>query len=82
VDRLFLEIVTEGKIAQHFKKRMMAGGIADIVEIIMLAASTDAFLAGRRRRKFALFGTGKNILERHHTGIDEHQWWIIVRNER
>ena len=49
VDRLLLEIVPERKIAEHFEKRMMPCGIADIVQIIVLAAGPHALLAGGRR---------------------------------
>ena len=44
VNGLFLEIITEGKITQHLKKRVMARRIADIVEVIMLPAGAHAFL--------------------------------------
>ncbi len=44
VDGLFLEIVTKGKIAQHFEKRVVAGGVANIFKVIVLAAGTNAFL--------------------------------------
>ena len=43
----FLEIIAEGKIAQHFEKSVVARGVADIVEIIVLAAGAHAFLRGR-----------------------------------
>lgn len=33
--------------------------------------------AGRGR-----LGTGKDVLERHHTGIDEEQGGIVLRDER
>ncbi len=45
-DGFFLEIIAEGKIAEHFEKGMMAGGDADIFQIVMFAAGADAFLAG------------------------------------
>src|SRR5262249_6444870 len=38
LDRLLLEVVAEGEIAEHLEECMMAGGIADIVEIVVLAA--------------------------------------------
>ena len=44
VDRLFLEVIAEREIAEHFEEGVMARSIADIVEIIVLAASADAFL--------------------------------------
>jgi hypothetical protein len=34
-DRLFLEIVAEGEISQHFKERVVPRRIADIVEVVM-----------------------------------------------
>ena len=54
-DRLLLEIIAERKIAEHFKECVMPRGIADIVEIIMLAASAHAFLAGDCARNSAAF---------------------------
>jgi len=71
-DRLFLEIVAKGEIAQHLEEGMMPCGIADIVEIIVLAAGADAFLARRRRGIAALLDAGEDILERDHARIDEH----------
>ena len=59
VDRLLLEIVAEGEIPEHFEKRVMARGIADIIQIIMLAAGANAFLAGSSRRIRAFFCTGE-----------------------
>ena len=43
-NRFFLEIVSKRKITQHFKKCMMASGIANIIKIIVLAACANAFL--------------------------------------
>ena len=82
VDCLFLEIVSEGKIAQHLEKRMVTGGIADIVEIVMLASGPNAFLTRRGCRVGTFFGPGEDILERHHPRVDEHQRRIIIGNER
>lgn len=42
-DRLFLEIVAEREIAQHFKEGMVPRSIADIVEIVMLAPARTHF---------------------------------------
>src|SRR3546814_1004910 len=40
-DRLFLEIVAEAEIAQHFEESMVARRVADIVEVVMLAPGAD-----------------------------------------
>ena len=80
-DRLFLEIIAERKIAEHFKKCVMPRSIADIVEVIMLAARPHTFLAGSRTRNSAVFKAGKHIFERHHPGVDEHQCRVIIRHQ-
>ena len=59
------EIVAKREIAEHFKKCVMAGSIAHIIKIIMLAASADAFLRGGGARVGAFFGSGKYVLELH-----------------
>ena len=82
LDRAFLEIIAEQEIAEHLEEGVVARGIADIVEVIMLAASADAFLRARRGRIGPRFEAGEDILERHHARIDEHQRRIIVRNKR
>ena len=43
-DRVVLEIVAERKVAEHFEERVVARRIADIVEIVVLAARPHAFL--------------------------------------
>jgi hypothetical protein len=42
----FLEIVAEGEIAEHLEEGVVARGVADIVEIVVLAAGAHAFLRG------------------------------------
>ena len=43
-NRLFLKIIAEREVAEHFKKRMVAHIVADAVQIIVLAACAYAFL--------------------------------------
>src|SRR5262249_18902978 len=69
LDRAFLEIVAEREIAEHLEKGVMARGIADIVEIVVLAAGADAFLRGDRARIGSLFEAGEDVLELHHPRI-------------
>ena len=44
-NRLLFEIIAEREVAEHFKECVVARRVADIVQIIMLAARTHAFLA-------------------------------------
>ena len=61
---------------------MVARRVADIVEIIMLAAGAHAFLSRGGTPIGALFHAGEDVLELHHAGIGEHQRRIVTRNER
>ena len=47
MDRLALEVVPEAEVAQHLEKRMVPCGIADILEIVVLAPGPEAALTGR-----------------------------------
>ena len=81
-NRLGLEIVAKAEIPQHLKERMVARRVADIVEIIVLAARAHAFLCRGRAGVIARFHPGKAILELHHAGICEHQRRVIARHQR
>jgi hypothetical protein len=50
LDRAFLEIVAEREIAEHLEEGVVPRGIADIVEVIVLAAGAHAFLRGNGAR--------------------------------
>ncbi len=81
-DCLFLEIIAEAEIAQHLEEGMVARGIADIVEIVVLAARAHAFLAGGGAHIVASFHPGEAVLELHHARIGEHQRRIVARHQR
>ena len=81
-DRPFLEIVAEGEIAEHLEKGVVARGVADIVEVVVLAAGAHALLRGRGARIGALLEPGEDVLELHHAGIGEHQRRIVARHQR
>src|SRR5262249_30661352 len=82
LDGAFLEIISKREITQHFEKGVMARRIADIVEIVVLAACAHAFLRTDRAREWEPLKAGKHVLELHHAGIGEHQGRIIARHER
>ena len=79
---LLLEIVAEGEIAEHLEEGVVARGIADIVEIVVLAAGAHAFLRRHRALDRALLQPGEDVLELHHAGIGEHQRRVVARHER
>src|SRR6266516_2933171 len=60
LDGAVLEIVAEREIAEHLEKGVMPRGVADIVEIIVLAAGAHAFLRGGGARIAPLLDSGKD----------------------
>ena len=81
LNRLRLEVIAEGEIAQHFKKSMMPGGIADILQIVMLATGAHRFLGRGGALVGPMFGAGKDVFELHHARIGEHQSRIVTRHQ-
>ncbi len=77
MDGLVLEIVTEREVAEHFKIGAVAGGVADVLNI----AGTDALLAGGHAVARGLLLAGEERLHRCHTGVDEQQRSVVLRNQ-
>ena len=74
-DGFLLEIIPEGPVPQHFKKRMVVGIITHILQVVVLAAGADALLgvrgAGGRPRRSPYPQEIRNKLV--HAGISEQQ---------
>ena len=77
-DRLVLEIVAKGEVAQHFKIGAVTGSFADILNI----AGTNALLAGADTVTGRLDLTLEIGLHRCHTGVDQQQGLVILRDQR
>ncbi len=76
-DHFLFEVIAEREVPQHFKIRMVAGSTAHVLDI----PGTYTFLAGgdAGRRRFDL--TGEIRLEGRHTGTDQKQRRIIMRDQ-
>ncbi|MHC2377648.1 hypothetical protein ACVIHA_002023 [Bradyrhizobium liaoningense] len=81
LDRALLEIVAEREIAEHLEEGEMARGVADIVEVVVLAAGAHAFLRGGGALIGPLLHAGEDVLELHHAGIGEHQRRVVARHQ-
>ncbi len=81
-DRILLEIVAEGEVAEHLEERVVARGIADVVEVVVLAPGANAFLRGDGARVGTLFDAGEDVLELDHAGVGEHEGRVVARHER
>jgi len=81
-DRVVFKIIAERKIAQHFEKGVVTGGIADIVQIIMFAACAHTFLCRCGAFVIAGFDPCEQVFELNHTRICKHQRWIVAWHQR
>ena len=81
-DRLFLEVVAEAEVAEHLEEGVVPRGVADIVEVVVLAAGAHAFLRRGGTHVGALLLAGEHVLELHHAGVGEHQRGIVARHQR
>ncbi len=82
LDGAVLEVVAEREVAEHLEEGVMARGVADIVEVVVLAAGAHAFLRGGGARIGTLLQAGEDVLELHHARIGEHQGRIVARHQR
>ena len=83
-NRIALEIVAKREIPQHLEERLVALGVADLLEIVVLAACSHAFLDGRGAAAAlgrTLFAE-EYLLELHHPGVREHERRIVARHHR
>jgi hypothetical protein len=82
LDRMFLEVIAEREVAEHLEEREMARGVADIIEIVVLAAGTHALLRGDGARERRRGAAGEIVLELDHAGVGEHQRRVVPRHKR
>ncbi len=82
LDRAVLEVVAEREVAEHLEEGVVPGGVADIVEVVVLAAGADAFLRRHGPVVGPLLLAGEDVLELHHAGVGEEQGRVVARHER
>ena len=79
---LSLEVVAKAEVAEHFEEGVVARGVADIFQIVVLAAGAHTAL------RAGCAGTGpwlqaqKHVLELVHTGVGEQQRGIVRGDQR
>ena len=82
-DRIALEIVAKREIAEHLEEGVVPRGVADLLEIVVLAAGPDTLLhRGRASSAGRLLLAEKYFLELHHAGVGEHQRRVVARQHR
>ncbi len=81
-DRIALEVIAEAEVAQHLEEGMVARGVADVFQVVVLAACAHALLAADGAGIGALLGTQEAVLELVHAGVGEQQGRVVVRDQR
>ena len=81
LDREVLEVVAEGEIAQHLEEGVVPRGVADILQVVVLAAGAHAFLRGDGAVVGAALAAGEHVLELHHARIGEHERRVVARHQ-
>ncbi|MNL70683.1 hypothetical protein D3C87_1957270 [compost metagenome] len=81
MNRVFLEVIAERKITQHFEKRVMACGEADVFQVIVFTTSAHALLSSDGASVITVFKTEESIFKLVHTRICKKQSRIIIRNQ-
>ena len=81
-DRLPFEVIAEREVAEHLEESVVARRPADLVEVVVLARHTQAFLGGSGTNVAALLQTEKDLLELVHARIGEKKRRVGGRHER
>ena len=81
VDGVGLEVVAETEIAHHLEERVVAARVADVFEIVVLAAGANALLGSRGAGIIAFLNAEKNVLELVHAGVGKQQRRIVGGNQ-
>ncbi len=82
LDGVGFEVVAEGEIAQHLEEGVVAARVADVFEVVVLAAGAHAFLRGGGARVVALLQAQEDVLELVHAGVGEQQRGVVGRDQR
>ncbi|KFB74293.1 MAG: hypothetical protein AW09_000414 [Candidatus Accumulibacter phosphatis] len=81
-DRVELEVVAEREVAEHFEEGVVTRSVADVFEVVVLAAGANAFLRSGRAQVRPFVETEKDVLELVHAGVGEQQRRIGMRYQR
>ena len=81
-DGLGFEVVAERPVAQHLEEGVVVGVPSNIFQVVVLAASADAFLGVDGTDKVTVTAPEENILELVHPGIGKQQGGVVMRDHR
>jgi hypothetical protein len=79
---IVLEVVAEAEVAEHLEKGVMARGVADVFQVVVLATGADAFLARGGAVVGPLVEAQEHVLELVHAGVGEQQRRVVAGHDR
>jgi len=79
---LLLEVVAKRPVAQHLEEGVVARGVADLIEVVVLAAGAQAALHISGARVAGLLAAEEHVLELHHARVGEQQRRVVGRHQR
>src|SRR5205085_2228347 len=82
LNRFALEVIAEGKVAQHLEEGVMPRSLADLIQVVVLASGAYAFLRRGGARIITLLQAKEDILELVHPGVCEKQGRVISGQKR
>src|SRR3990172_1921744 len=80
--RIFLKIISEGEVPEHFEKGMVPCCISDIFQVIVFPSRPHAFLTGNRSFVLPDVLSQKYRLELDHPCIGKKKGGITARYQR
>src|SRR5882762_3517606 len=81
MNRLALEIVAKGEVAEHLEERVVPGRVTHVLQVIVLAAGAYAALAGGGAQVVTLLPAEEHVLELHHAGVGKEQRRVVAGHE-
>ena len=76
-DRVALEVVAEGEVAQHLEEGVVPRRATDLLQVVVLTPRAHAFLRGGRARERELLLTQEDPLELDHPGVGEEKRRVV-----
>ena len=80
-DRLPLEVVSEGEVAEHLEEGVVPSGAPHVLEVVVLPPGAHAFLGAHRAGVRPLLLAEEGLLELHHPRVREEERRVVRRNE-
>ena len=81
LDGLRLEVVPEGEVAEHLEKRVVAGRMPHLLQVVVLPAGPHTLLTGDRPRVVSPLEPLEHPLELDHAGVREEQGGVVRRHQ-